>query len=91
MAVLSVPLRGAEVERVPLGSLFQGADQLRAGSRSQLRRECGGRQLLVAAFRDRISARAFLPIQPRIQVGGPETPHFSYMGAVNLAAASQLL
>ncbi len=24
MAVLSVPLRGAEVERVPLGFLFQG-------------------------------------------------------------------
>ena len=75
-----------------LGFLFRkGADQLRAGSRSQLRREFWGRQPLVAAFRDRISARAFLPIQPCIQVGGAETPHFSYMGAVNLPTPSQLL
>jgi hypothetical protein len=36
MAVLSVPLRGAEVERVPLGFLFQGADQLRADSRAAI-------------------------------------------------------
>ena len=73
------------------GSMFQGADQLRAGSRSQLRREFRGRQLLVAAFRDRISARAFLPIQPCIQVGCAETPHFSNMGAVNLSTSCQLL
>ena len=28
MAVLSVPLRGAEVERVPLGFLFQGGKSI---------------------------------------------------------------
>jgi hypothetical protein len=90
MAVLSVPLRGAEVERVPLGSCFRGQINC-AGSRSQLRRKCVGRQLLVAGFRDRTSARAFLPIQPCIQVRRAETPHFPYMGAVNLSTSRQLL
>jgi hypothetical protein len=49
VAVFSVPLRGAEVEPVPLGPCFTEADQLRADSRSQPRREIKGRQLLVAA------------------------------------------
>jgi hypothetical protein len=31
MAVLSVPLRGAEVERVPLGFLFQGGRSIARG------------------------------------------------------------
>jgi hypothetical protein len=31
MAVLSLPLRGAEVERMPLGFLFRGADQIARG------------------------------------------------------------
>ena len=45
----------------------------------------------MAAFRDRISTRAFLPIQPSIQVGRAKTPHFAYMGAVNLSASRQFL
>jgi hypothetical protein len=44
-----------------------------------------------ALFSERNSTRAFLPIEPSIQVGCAETPHFSYMGAVNFAAPSQLL
>jgi hypothetical protein len=40
---------------------------------------------------DRMSARSFLPFQPRVQVGCAETPQFTDMGAVNLPASSQLL
>jgi len=32
-----------------------------------------------------------LPIEPGIQVGCAETPHFSYLGTVNFPASSQLL
>ena len=92
MAVLSVPLRGAEVERVPLGFLFQGGKSIaRELSVAIERRKFGGRPLLVGSFRDRISARAFLPIEPSIQVGCTKTPHFPDMGAVNLPASRQFL
>ena len=92
MAVLSVPLRGAEVERAPLGFLFQG-DRLIASRVLGRIRDRNSREdnCLVAALRDRISARAFLPSQPLIQVGGAEAPHFANVGAVNLPAPSQLL
>jgi hypothetical protein len=91
MAVLSVPLRGAEVERVPLGFLFQGGRSIARGFSVAIATGIQGKQLLLAAFRDRNSAREFLPIQPCIQIGGAETPHFSCMGAVNLSTSCQLL
>ena len=49
--------------------------------------ECVGRTVLS----DRTSARSFLPFQPSVQVRCAETPEFTDMGAVNLAASSQLL
>jgi hypothetical protein len=39
----------------------------------------------------RMSARSFLPFQPRVQVGCAEAPEFTDMGTVNLPASSQLL
>jgi len=50
MAVLSVPLRGAEVERVFLWIFVSEADQLRAGSRSQLRRGIQGKTTASGCF-----------------------------------------
>jgi hypothetical protein len=38
-----------------------------------------------------LNSRAFLPIEPRIQVRCAETPHFPHMGAMNLPASRQLL
>jgi len=49
--------------------------------------ECVGRTVLS----DQISARSFLPFQPRVQVGCAETPEFTNMGAVNLSTSCQLL
>jgi hypothetical protein len=37
------------------------------------------------------STRPFLPIQPSVQLGGAEAPHFANMGAVDLTTSSQLL
>src|SRR6185437_12563687 len=37
------------------------------------------------------SARAFLPIEPRIQVGCTKAPHLSNVGAVDLSTPCQLL
>src|ERR1700739_442715 len=42
-------------------------------------------------FMDRCSTGPLLPIQPCIQVGGAKTPHFSYVGAVDLSTSCQLL
>ena len=91
MAVLSVPLRWAEVERVPLGLLFQRGKSIAREFSVAIATEIRGKTSASGSFRDRISARAFLPIQPCIQVRGVETPHFSYMGAMNLPTPSQLL
>lgn len=95
MAVLSVPLRGAEVERVPLWGLLFWKVGARSVARVFFSRNCdwvSGEDIReLALFSEGNSTRAFLPIQPSIQVGCAETPHFSYMGAVNLPASSQLL
>ena len=95
MAVLSVPLRGAEVERVPLwGFSFQ-----EVGVRSVAREFSvaiatgipGKTQPLGVAFSDGNSTRAFLSIEPCIQVGCAKTPHLPNVGAVDLATPSQFL
>ena len=52
MAVLSVPLRGAEVEPVPLGFLFQGGKSIAREFSVAIATEIRGRPLLVASSRD---------------------------------------
>src|SRR5260370_9432590 len=94
MAVLSVPLGGAEVERVPLwGSCFgkSGARSVAREVSVAIATGIPGKTITRGTFSERNSTRAFLPIQPCIQVGGAKTPHFSNMGAVNLSTPCQLL